>query len=122
VRLGLPNGLFPSGFATKILYAFVIPPMLLILLHIIILTICGEVYKLRSSSLCSLLQPPATSSLLRPNILLSTLFPDTLNLCYFLGVRDQVPHPYKTTSKIILLHILIFKIFKNETGRQKTLN
>jgi hypothetical protein len=29
------------------------------------------VYKLRSSSLCSVLQPPATSSLLGPNILLS---------------------------------------------------
>jgi hypothetical protein len=31
------------------------------------------VYKLWSSSLCSLLQPPATSSLLGPNILLSIL-------------------------------------------------
>jgi hypothetical protein len=32
------------------------------------------VYKLCSSSLCSFLQPPVTSSLLGPNILLSTLF------------------------------------------------
>jgi hypothetical protein len=31
-----------------------------------------EAYKLWSSSLCSLLQPPATSSLLAPNIFLST--------------------------------------------------
>jgi len=38
----------------------------------------GEVYKLPSSSLCSLLQLPATSFLLRPNILLSSLFSNTL--------------------------------------------
>jgi len=34
------------------------------------------------------------------NILLSTLFPDTLNLCSSLSVRYQVSHPHKTTSKI----------------------
>jgi hypothetical protein len=38
------------------------------------------VYKLWSSSLCSLLQPPATSSLLGTNIILSTLF-STLSIC-----------------------------------------
>jgi hypothetical protein len=27
----------------------------------------------------------------------------------FLIIRDQVPHPYKTTGKIINLHILILK-------------
>jgi hypothetical protein len=32
------------------------------------------VYKLWSSSSCSLLHPPATFSLLDPNVLLSTLF------------------------------------------------
>jgi hypothetical protein len=32
----------------------------------------GEAYKLWSTSLCSLLQPPATSSILGPNILLNT--------------------------------------------------
>jgi len=36
-------------------------------------SIC-EAYNLGSSSLCGLLQPPTTSFLLRPNILLSTLF------------------------------------------------
>jgi hypothetical protein len=33
------------------------------------------------SSLCSFLQPPVTSSLFGPNILLSTLFSNTLILC-----------------------------------------
>jgi hypothetical protein len=49
-----------------------------------------EAHKLCSSSLCSLLQPPATSSLLGPNIPLSTLFSDILSLCSSLNVRDQV--------------------------------
>jgi len=38
-----------------------------------------EAYKLLSSSYCSLHQPPATPSLLRPNILLSTLFSNTIS-------------------------------------------
>jgi hypothetical protein len=45
-----------------------------ILLDSIILIILSEEYKSRSSSLCSFLHPPVTSSLLGPNILLSTLF------------------------------------------------
>jgi hypothetical protein len=52
----------------------------LILLYLITLTIFGESYKLRNPSLCSRLQPPATSSLLGPHILLCTLFSNTHNL------------------------------------------
>jgi hypothetical protein len=36
----------------------------------------------------SLIQLPATSFLLGPNILLSTLFSDTLNVCPSLSMRD----------------------------------
>jgi hypothetical protein len=36
---------------------------------------------------------------LGPNILLSTLFPNTLSLCSSLSATDQVSHPYKTTVK-----------------------
>jgi hypothetical protein len=43
---------------------------------------------------------PVTSSLLGPNIFLSTLFSKTLNLLSSLNVSDQVSHPYKTTGKI----------------------
>jgi len=41
------------------------------------------------------------SSLLGPNILLSTMF--SLNLRSSLSVRDQVSHPHKTKGKIIAL-------------------
>jgi hypothetical protein len=79
LRLGLPSGLFPSGFHTNILYAFLLSPIRttcsahLIVLDLIILIILGEEYKLWSSTLCSFLQPPVTSSLFGPNSLLSTV-------------------------------------------------
>jgi hypothetical protein len=51
------------------------------LLALITLTILGEEYKPCSSSLCSFFQRLFTSSLSGPNILLSTLFSNTLRLC-----------------------------------------
>jgi hypothetical protein len=45
------------------------------------------------------------------NILLSTLFSDTLSLCSSLSVRDQVSHPYRTTGKITVLCILKGLVF-----------
>jgi hypothetical protein len=67
----------------------------------------GEEYRSFSSSLCSLLYSPVTSSLLGTNILLKTIFSNTLRFLSSLNVNDQVSHPYKTTGKIIVLYILI---------------
>ena len=72
LRLGLPSGLFPSGFPTNTLYAPLSSPIRttcpahLILLDFITRTILGEEYKSFSSSLCILLHSPVTSSFLGP--------------------------------------------------------
>jgi hypothetical protein len=75
---------------------------------LIILIIHGEEYKLRSSSLCNALQPPDIPPPSGPRILLSALFTGALSLCSSLNLRSQVSHQYKTTDKILLLHVLIF--------------
>jgi len=69
-------------------------------------TILGKEYT-SLSSLCSNLHSPVTSTLLGPNILLSTLFSNTLSLCSSLNVDDQISHPYTTRGKIVVLCILI---------------
>ena len=107
LRLGLPSGIFPSGFPTKALYTpFSSPiratcPAHLIFLDFITRAILGEEYKSFSSSLCSLLQSPVTSSLVGPNILLNTMFSNTRRFLSSRNVNDQVSHPYKTTCKTL---------------------
>src|SRR5215475_10251199 len=110
-----PNGLFPSCFPTNTLctpLSFLIRatcPAHLFRLDFTTRTILGKECRSFSSSLCSFLHSPVTSSLLGQNTLPNTLFSNTLSLRSSLNVRDQVSHPYKTTGKIIVLYILIFK-------------
>ena len=106
LRLGLPSGLLPSGFPTKTLYNPLSSliratcPAHLILLDFITCTILGEEYKSFSSSLCNLLHSPFTSSLLDPNILLNTMFSNTLSFLSSRNVNDQVSHPHKEQAKL----------------------
>ena len=76
-------------------------PAHLILNDFITRTILGEEYRSLSSSLCSLLHSPVTSSLLCPNILLNTMFSNTLSFLFSRNVNDRVSHPYKTTNTIL---------------------
>ena len=45
--------------------------------------------------------PPFPRYLVLPDILLNTIFSNTLSFLSSLNVSDQVLHPYKTTGKII---------------------
>jgi hypothetical protein len=91
--LGLPSGIFPFGFSTNNLHAFIFSsisdtcPAYLILLHLIILVIFGQEYSY---------EVPCYAA-----------FSNTLSLCSSLNKRDQISQPYRTTGKIIALHILI---------------
>jgi hypothetical protein len=80
--LDLPAGLFPSGFPTKPLYTLLpmraTRPAHFILLYLVTRTVFCEEYRSLSSSLCSFLHSSVISSLLGQNILLNTLFSDTL--------------------------------------------
>jgi hypothetical protein len=112
LRLGHLTGIFPSHFPTKTPYALLFSPMPCPS-HPPWLGLFAEECEVRNSSLSSFLQPPIMSSLFSPNILLSTLFSVTLNLCSSPNVRDQVSHPYKIAGKIIVLYILIFTYIDN---------
>ena len=68
-------------------------PRLPILLDFITRKMLGEEYRSLSSSLYSFLHILVTASLLGPNILLNTLFSNTLNLRSSIIMNDQFLHP-----------------------------
>jgi len=120
LRLGLPSGSLSLQFPHE---DSIRPPLRpihttcpahLILLDFITRTILGEAYRSLSSSLCSLLHSPVTSTLLSPNILLYTIFSNTLSFLSSFNFSDQASHPYKTAGKITVLYILIFNfLYRN---------
>ena len=89
----------------------------IILLDLITQKIFGEEYRSLSSSLCSFLH-----SLLGPNILLSTLFSNTLGLHSFLSVSDRVSRPYKTRGKLIFVYIVIFLYLDSKLKDKRSCN
>jgi hypothetical protein len=113
--LGHPSCLFPSGFLTNNLYMFLLShiratcPAQLILLDLIIVVKLGEVCKLQTA-LGNFLHTPFNFSPLFFKYF-GIIFSNTLSLCSFLYVGDQVLHPYRTTGKIIVSFILISIIF-----------
>ena len=123
--LGLPGGLFPSGFPTKNPYTPLLSPIRatcathLILLVLITRIILREEYSSLSSPIRSFLRSPkrnevVTSFLLRPKNSPQHLFSNTLSLHFSLEISDQFSHPYTTTGKIIVLDILIFKFLDSK--------
>jgi hypothetical protein len=67
-------------------------------------SIFDEAYKVPSSS-CCFLQPLLHFTVPRPDVLLSTLFSNTLGLRSSINFRDQVPHSWKITDKTKFLYI-----------------
>ena len=84
--------------------------------------ICWAIQVIKLLIMYFFFHSPVTSSLVDPNILLNTLFPNTL----YLSVSDQVSPPYKTTGKTIVLYILIFfalwRLTSSQLSQHKNIN
>ena len=102
--LSLGPGVFSSNFTIKPCRhlsspSYVLHALPILILHDVITQIIfGEEYRSRSCQLCDRIQSPVTSSLLVPDIFLSTLFFNTLSLWHSSNARDQVSCQYTTAG------------------------
>jgi hypothetical protein len=87
----------PLGLGSQVIFSLQVSRLeaYLMLVVLIILTICFEMYKLWSCPFCNFLHSFVTSSILGPNIPLSILFSITLHFCSSLRVRDRVWNSYE---------------------------
>jgi hypothetical protein len=117
LRLGLPSSLFPLWLSYQWNVHIPLLPYSRDMLHPPHpprLDNCNYTWRRvqsLSSSSCCFLCLPVILFLFGQNILLSTLFSNTLSLCSSHTVRNQVSRPYGTTSNILVLYILIFTFF-----------
>ena len=123
LQLGLTSYDFPSGFAHQepCMYLPSHPCYMPCPSHVPwsgTLIIFNEEYKSYSSSLCTLLQPPVTSSLFCRIIFLCSLFQNTLSLCSSLNVRHYVTPIKYNWQNYSSVHFNI-QFFIQKTGRDK---
>lgn len=78
--------------------------------------IFGEEYMLCSSYFAVFSNLLSLSALFSGNLLLYTLFSNTLTLSSFLNITDQISHPYKKMTKVIIFYILRFAFLDGRRG------
>jgi len=86
-------------------------PVHLILLDFITRTILGGQCLSLSFPLCTFLHSPVTSSLLGPNILLNTLFSNTLSLSYSQNISNQVHKKIRSANNgWVLCQVTVWRL------------
>ena len=82
-------------------------------------TIFGEEYRSLSSTLCSFLHSSVTSSLLAPNILLTTPFLNTLNLASSLSTNDRLTYVQNTRLMYLKSKTVPLRAWSGPEGSRK---